>query len=456
MPKRWRALSIRDRSSNNPVPTIQACSPSPGTAADGRRHVRLDGMTRLTNWAGNVTFAAEVLHQPRTVSELQALVAGSDRVRVLGTGHSFNLIADTDDTLISIRELPRVVEVDAATDTVRVGGGVRYGELTAILDEHGYALENLGSLPHISVAGACATGTHGSGDRNQVLASAVTAQQLVTADGELMELTRSDKDFLGCVIGLGGLGVVTELSLALVPRYEIYQYVYDELSLAVLCDNFDEITTSAYSISLFTRWQDGIIDQTWLKSSQPRPAGTFFGAAVAELARHPVPGQDPRFTSQQLGVVGPWQQRLPHFRLEFTPSSGDEIQSEYFVAREHAAAALRAVHELGSLMAPVLQVAEIRTVAADELWISPSYQEDRVALHFTWISDRRRVDPVLAELERVLAPFDAVPHWAKLFLTEPARLAELHPRLADFAALVRRFDPAGKFANDFVRRYVLG
>ncbi len=412
-------------------------------------------MTRLTNWAGNITFAADRLHQPRTVDELQALVAASEQVRVLGTGHSFNLIADTDDTLISIRELPRVVQLDTARNTVRVGGGVRYGELTAILDDHGYALANLGSLPHISVAGACATGTHGSGDRNQALAGAVTAQQLVTADGELIELTRADKDFAGCVVALGSLGVVTELSLALVPRFEIYQYVYDDLALDVLCDNFDEITASAYSVSLFTRWQNGIIDQVWLKSSHSRPAAPFFGAPVAEDARHPVPGQDPSFTSQQLGVGGSWQHRLPHFRLEFTPSSGDELQSEYFVAREDAVAALRAVHELGELLAPALQIAEIRTVAADELWTSPFYQQDRVALHFTWISDRAVVDPVVAELERVLAPFDAVPHWAKLFLTAPDRLAELHPRLADFAALTRKFDPDGTFANDFVRRFVL-
>jgi xylitol oxidase len=414
-------------------------------------------VTRLTNWAGTISFSTDTLHRPSTLAELQELVAGNDRVRTLGTGHSFNPIADcaAGGLLVSLDRLPRTIELDTTAGTVTVGGGVRYGELTAAVAPSGLALANLGSLPHISVAGACATGTHGSGDGNRVLADAVQAFTLLTADGSLVRLDRTDPDFTGTVIGLGRLGVVVELTLQLVPGYQLHQYVYDDLPLSTLTEQFDAIVGAGYSVSLFSRWQHDRIDQVWLKSSTPRPAGEpFFGALPATTARHPVPGGDPAYTTEQFGVPGPWHQRLPHFRLEFTPSSGAEIQSEYFVGRQHAGAAIEVLHGLAELMAPVLQVAEIRTVAADQLWLSPCYRTDRVALHFTWTDDPDRVRPVLRELEARLADLAAVPHWAKMFEIEPARLAALHPRLADFGALIERFDPAGKFGNAWTRRFL--
>jgi xylitol oxidase len=411
-------------------------------------------MAVLTNWAGNITFSTDVLHQPASLVELQALVAANEQVRVLGSGHSFNLIADTDQALVSIRGLPPVIELDTLNARVRVGGGVRYGELTGVLDRAGFALPNLGSLPHISVAGACATGTHGSGTSNQVLAAAVQGQTLVMADGEIVELGPATQDFAGSVIGLGSLGVVTDLTLGLVPAFEIRQYVYDGLSFGALTENFAAITETAYSFSIFTDWQSAC--QVWLKSRTERAAGDFFDAQPADGQRHPIPGEDGSTATEQFGVPGPWQARLPHFRLEFTPSNGEEIQSEYFVARADALAAIEAVHSMGDQLAPVLQVSEIRAIAADELWISPCYQQDRVALHFTWVRDQPAVEPVVRELEARLAPFSAVPHWGKYFHLTPACLAELHPRLADFAQLVRRYDPSGVFANDFIRTFVLG
>lgn len=414
-------------------------------------------MSRLTNWAGNIGFSTDTLHQPSTLAELQALVAGNDRVRTLGTGHSFNPIADCapGGVLVSLGRLPRTVELDPAAGTVRVGGGVRYGELTAAVAPSGLALANLGSLPHISVAGACATGTHGSGDGNRVLADAVQGFTLLTADGSLVRLDDTDPDFAGTVIGLGRLGVVVELTLRLVPGFQIHQYVYDDLALNTLTEQFDAIVGAGYSVSLFSRWRHDRIDQVWLKSLTARPAGEpFFGALPAGTARHPVPDGNPAYTTEQFGVPGSWHQRLPHFRLEFTPSSGAELQSEYFVGRQHAAAAIELLRGLAELMAPVLQIAELRTVAADLLWLSPCYQSDRVALHFTWIDDADRVRPVLRELEARLADLNAVPHWAKMFELEPAELAALHPRLADFGGLIERFDPAGKFGNAWTGRYL--
>ena len=410
----------------------------------------------MRNWAGNIEFQARQLLRPTSVAKVQSMVASSDKVRVLGSGHSFNAIADTTGDQISLHDLPPLVEVDSTAATVRVSGGVRYGDVAALIDEHGFALRNMGSLPHIAIAGATATGTHGSGDGNGVLATSVAALQLVTADGDRVELTRDDADFNDVIIGLGSIGVVTALTLDLVPTYQLHQYVYGELDLDDVTANLDEILASAYSVSIFTRWRDHRVDGIWLKSAAPRDSGEFFGAEPAAVAAHPIPGVDPAFTTQQLGVPGPWYQRLPHFRLEFTPSNGDELQSEYFVDRIHGPDALRALDELGPILAPVLLTSEIRSIARDHLGISPANGRDRLALHFTWVRDSAAVAPVLDEIERRLAPFDAVPHWGKVFRTTPQRLAELHPRLADFAALVRRYDPAAKLANDFTTRFVRG
>ncbi len=412
-------------------------------------------MAAVTNWAGNIVFSAAELARPTSVAELQRLVAAGDQVRVLGTGHSFNAVADTAGTLVSVQDLPKVLELDRDAATVRVGAGVRYGELTAFLEQNSFALPNLGSLPHISVAGACATGTHGSGDANQVLAAAVRAQQVVNAAGELIEITASDTDFSGSVVALGALGVVTELTLALVPSFRIRQYAYDHLNFADLTEHFDEITGSAYSFSVFSLWRGQSAGQIWLKSKDIRDNGPFFSARPADGPRHPLPDGDAGASTEQGGVEGPWQQRLPHFRLEFTPSNGAEIQSEYFVDRSLAGPAIEAIRSMSDQLAPVLMVGEIRTVAADELWISPCYQRDRVAFHFTWTLDETALAPVVRELEARLAEFDAVPHWGKYFFTPPARLTELHPRLSDFAELVRRHDPVGKFANDYVLTNVL-
>jgi len=405
----------------------------------------------IRNWAGTVTYTPTELHRPTSVAELQQLVAGQPRVKALGTGHSFNRVADTDGALVSVRDLPPVLELDTAGEQLRVGAGIRYGELGGYLDERGRALPNLGSLPHISVGGACATGTHGSGDANQVLAAAVTALQLVTADGELVELAADDPDFAGCVIGLGALGVVTALTLRTVPAFQLRQYVYDGLPLDALAGHLDEVFGAGYSVSAFTRWQDGLA-QVWVKSRDERPGGDWFGAVPADGPRHPIAGEDPVAATEQLGVEGAWRHRLPHFRLEFTPSAGEEIQSEYFVPREHAPAVIGELRAIAELLAPALLVSELRTIAADELWLSPAYGQPRVAFHFTWRRDEPLVGGLLPELESRLAPYGAVPHWGKRFDTPPARLAELHPRLADFAALAGRYDPTGKFGNDFSRQ----
>jgi xylitol oxidase len=385
------------------------------------------------------------------------VVAGSTHARALGTGHSFNRIADTTGDLISTASLPPVADIDSAAATVTAGAGVRYGDLARRLNAAGWALPNLGSLPHISVAGACATATHGSGDRNRNLPAAVRAVELVTADGGLLTLDAgADADrFPGAVVALGALGVVTTLALDLVPAFDVRQYVYDDLPADQLTSHFDEIMGAAYSVSVFTGWQGARHSQVWLKhrdgDPDAFPAGRpWHGARPADGPRHPVPGMSPATTTVQGGIPGPWHERLPHFRLGFTPSSGTELQTEYLLPRRAAVPAIEAVTGLGELLAPVLQISEIRTVAADEAWLSTAYRQDSVAIHFTWVLDPGAVRPVVAAVEKELVPLGARPHWGKVSGMAPRAVRARYPRWDDFRALARALDPAGKFRNDFI------
>ncbi|MGC4808504.1 FAD-binding protein [Micromonospora sp. DT233] len=405
------------------------------------------------NWAGNVRYAAARRHRPSSVDELRRLVAGSERVRAVGSGHSFNRFGDTVGDLVSLAGLPPTVEVDPRRRRVTVAAAVRYGDLATQLHAAGYALPTMASLPHISVAGAVATATHGSGNDIGNLATAVAALELVTADGDLLTVRReADGDrFAGMVVGLGALGVVTRVTLDVVPAFDVRQYVRLDLPRPAL----DEAFASAYSVSLFTDWRGGRIGQVWRKqlADAPPPAADWLGTTAAAGPVHPVPGMPTENCTAQLGEPGPWHDRLPHFRLGFTPSSGDELQSEYHLPRAAAAEALAALDPVAERIAEVLQVCELRTVAADELWLSPQYRRDSLAVHFTWVDDADAVAPVLAEVEGRLAPFTPRPHWGKVFTLDPAAVAAAYPRHADFLALLREADPAGKFRTPLLDRY---
>lgn len=405
----------------------------------------------LTNWAGNIVYTAAEVHRPASVEALRAVVEKSTAVRALGSGHSFNEIADpgAGGVLLRLDALPAEVDVDTAARTVRVGGGVRYAELARRVHAHGLALPNMASLPHISVAGSVATGTHGSGMANGPLAAAVREVELVTADGSTTRIGRGDARFGGAVTSLGALGVVTALTLDLEPAYEVEQHLFTELSLDGL--EFETVAGAAYSVSLFTDWRDPGFRQVWLKRRTDQALPEFPWAVPAKVALHPVPGMPAENCTEQFGVPGPWHERLPHFRAEFTPSSGAELQSEYLLPRECALEALHAADRIRETVAPVLQTCEVRTVAADEQWLSPSHGRDTVALHFTWIEDTAAVLPVVRRLEEALESFDPRPHWGKVFAAPAAALRARYPRLDDFRALVRELDPAGKFTNAFVR-----
>jgi xylitol oxidase len=411
-----------------------------------------------TNWSGNYSYRATQVNRPGSVEQLQELVARARRIRAVGSRHSFTAIGDSDE-LVALDRLPGGISVDHAARTVSVPGHTTYAELAQALNREGVALNNMASLPHISVAGAVATATHGSGDGKGNLATAVREMEMVTADGELLAADAAMRDFDGLVVGLGALGLVTRLSLAVEPFYEMRQRVFEGLPWESLFTHFDQITAAGESVSVFHRFGERT-EQVWVKrraeeeraDEAPRD---LFGAEAATISVHPVLGGDPVNCTEQLGIVGPWSERLPHFRSGFTPSAGEELQSEFFVARTDAVAAVQAVRRLAGAIVPLLLVSELRTIAADALWLSPHHGRDSLGIHFTWRRRPVEVEPVVAQIEAVLAPFAARPHWGKVFTAGATAIAPSYPRMDDFRRLRERMDPGGSFMNDWLRRRVL-
>ncbi len=412
----------------------------------------------INNWAGNLTYSTTNVFEPRTVSEVQDTIRKCKKVKALGTRHCFNRIADSSENLLSTKFLNEISPIDSTSRTITVGAGIRYGEFCKQLHDQGFAIHNLASLPHISVAGACATATHGSGMANGNLATPVSAIEMVTASGEVVRLSKEkDPDtFFGAVVGLGALGVITKVTLDLVPAFMVRQDVYLNLPVAQLENHFDEIMSSGYSVSLFHDWQTENINQVWIKrevrdgellSAEPE----FFGARLADRNVHPIIEISAENCTEQMGVPGPWYDRLPHFKMGFTPSSGEELQAEYFVPRQHAVEAIKAVSTLRDEIKPVLMITEIRAIDADNLWMSPCYHQPSIAIHFTLKQDNEGVNALLPKIEEKLAPLGVKPHWGKLFTIPPSVLQTRYEKIADFRRLINQYDPEGKFRNEFIQ-----
>ncbi len=408
------------------------------------------------NWAGNLTFSTNRLYSPASVEEVRHVVTSCAKLRALGSRHSFNTIADSTQNQISLVKLDEI-SLDEKAHTVTVGAGITYGKMAPVIDARGYALHNLASLPHISIAGAIATATHGSGVHNGNLATAVSALEIVTADGETLHLSRAKdgEHFLAAVVGLGSLGVVTRVTLDVQPTYQVAQSVYQNLSLDHLKTHLEEIFSSGYSVSVFTDWQNHMASQLWIKrrlvpGGKNEWAPEYFGAKLATEKLHPLAGHDAESCTEQQGIPGPWYERLPHFRMNFTPSSGKELQTEYLIPRSRAYEAILAVETLRDRITPHLFITELRTIASDDLWMSTAYKRDSLAIHFTWKPEWPEVSQVLPLIEKQLEPFAARPHWGKLFTVPPAELQSRYPRLAEFEAMLKRYDPKGKFRNEFI------
>jgi xylitol oxidase len=418
---------------------------------------------KLTNWAGNYQYSTDNLHPLTSIEQVRKFVEVHDSLKVLGTRHCFNGIADSTHALISLKSMDQVVALDPKARTVTVEAGMNYGQLCPYLHDKGFALHNLASLPHISIAGACATATHGSGIKNGNLATAVAALELVTAKGDVLTFSR-DKDgdtFLGAVVNLGALGVVTKVTLDIQPTFMMRQDVYEDLPLAQVTDHFESIVSSGYSVSLFTDWQNKRINEVWVKRRVEKgdtldAKAAFYGARPATKNLHPIAELAAENCTEQMGVPGPWHERLPHFRMGFTPSSGKELQSEYFVSRQNAVEAILAIERLRDTVSPHLLISELRTVDADQLWMSPCYKRPSVAIHFTWKPEWDSVRKLLPIVENELARYEVRPHWGKLFAVEPAQLRSRYEKLSEFKDLLKEHDPHGKFRNEFVTKALYG
>ncbi len=406
----------------------------------------------MRNWSGQVEFSGTELRTPTSTTELQLLIAGSHRIRAIGTAHSFNDFADTSGIHVSLAGLSSDISIDDRQEVAWIPAGMRYGDAARVLDERGLAFHNMASLGHISVGGSVATGTHGSGDRNPTLAAMVYGIEMVTATGDIVTITHEQNPELlpGVIVGLGAVGVVTKVAVRVQPRFEIRQYVFDGINRETLASSFDAIFSAAYSVSYFTTWDDRGDGQVWMKRrtgvDAPWSDTKWLGGTVATEKKHPLPGHDALHCTEQGGVVGAWHDRLPHFRLDFTPSSGDELQTEYLLPRGSIASVLRELETLAPKIAPVLHVSEVRTMCADDLWLSGAYGRDTVGIHFTWRTVPE-VKQVLPALEELLGGHAGRPHWGKLYAADPARIRSRYARFDEFVTLAERMDPEHKFRN---------
>lgn len=411
----------------------------------------------ITNWSRNIIYKAPRYEEPADLMALQQLVAQVPHLRVLGSRHCFNEIADSDACLVSLRKMKRILDINSANRTVTVEGGITYGELSPVLHQKGWALANLASLPHISIAGAIATATHGSGINNQNLSSAVIGMELVMQDGSLLQINQHKNAHLlpAARVHLGALGVIGSITLRIEPAYDVSQSVWFLPGLDQVKENLTAVFSSGYSVSLFTDWHSADANTLWVKSRtdqayRAEQIASLLGIEQARKNIHPLPGLSAENCTGQMGKPGPWHERLPHFKMGFTPSNGEELQSEYFVPLAKAKEAIDAIEGIAEQIHPLLYISELRTVAEDRNWLSPCYHRDSLALHFTWKPLQEQVIKVLPVIESVLAPFGPRPHWGKLFTLPSETLTKAYPETEAFKAAIQELDPAGKFRNKWI------
>lgn len=438
-------------------PQLMSCSNNTAETTQTAEAVQVG----RTNWAGNYTYSTDNLVAPKTVEELQDLVKSYKKAKGLGTMHCFNGIADSKFNQISTAALNKVISLDKENQTITVESGIKYGEFCEYLDKNGFALHNLASLPHISVAGACSTSTHGSGISNGSLATAAIALEMVNGKGEVVTLTKEKnrEEFLMAIVSLGALGIITKVTLQVQPTFKMKQVVYQNMPMSALEKDFEKIMASGYSVSLFTDWKNKNVSEVWIKVKSDDVktfAPEFYGAKLATKNLHPIASADPINCTDQMGVDGTWYERMPHFKMGFMPSSGKELQAEYFVNIKDAYAAFMAVEKLNEKVAPLLFITEIRTIAADDIPMSPFYKKTCLAIHFTWKQEVDAVMALLPEVEKALGPFGARPHWGKVFTLQPHVLQARIEKLNEFKALMLKHDPEGKFRNDFIETNLFG
>lgn len=411
----------------------------------------------MQNWARNLTFSESEFLEIDSFSQLQEVVNTSSRVKVLATGHSFSPIADTEGKLISLKKLDSSIYIDSVNQTVSVSAGTSYAQLARYLEENGWALENLASLGEITIAGAIMTATHGSGSANSVLSNAVVEIEMVLASGEKLLLNEQNiAEFKGFIVSIGALAVFTRLKLRIVKSFSIKQIVYENITSKSVAQHFDEIFDAAYSVSYFNNWARDSSGQIWMKFLSDKDISTLaknaFGGNLAVANQHPVKVNDPSTCTEQMGVTGKWLYRLPHFKLDSSPASGDEVQTEYLVDRKYVKEYIGELSAIGDEIASRVYATEIRTIKADDLWLSGAYQRPTVGFHFTW-KKSADIENFLPKIEQILGQYNGRPHWGKLFSTDKDQLISRYPKFSDFQKLLKKYDPNGKFRNQFIDRY---
>jgi len=417
-------------------------------------------MAQEQNWSLNHTFVAARIHRPESIDAARRLVESAPKIHAVGSRHSFNAVADSPGYMIDLGAIDPNFVLDRAAMTVTLGANTQYGPLLAWLQSQGYALPNTASLPHITVIGAVATGTHGSGDALGTLSTSVAALEWIAPDGSLVEMRRGQPEFDGAVVALGALGIVTRVTLDILPTFDLRQDAFADVPWERILAEFDAISSAAYSFSLITKWSGPTVDRLWLKTvvvgGEPGEVPARWGTPTAFPL---VPGgaQDDinAFTTPFGGIPGPWSERLPHFRPDGPPGSMVQVQSEYMLPRPNAVAAMTALRGIADRIDAHLMATEVRTMAADSLWLSPAHGHDTLALHFTW-EHRPEIAAITREVEDLLLPLGGRPHWGKIIHARADRLAPLYPKLADFRALAARCDPTGKFRNAFLDAHIFG
>jgi alditol oxidase len=417
-------------------------------------------MTREHNWADNYTFSAAHIHRPVSVDEVRSIVARSSRIRAIGARHSFNGIADSPGDLIDLGGIDPDIFIDLERRTVTVGAGTNYGVLASYLHRAGWALHNMASLPHVSVAGATATGTHGSGDRLGNLSTAVAALDIVSATGDLITIRRGDPDFDGVVVSLGAFGIVTRVTLDIQPAFDMRQDAFEGLPWATVLSDIDAVMSAGYSVSLMTSWSGPTVTRLWIKTRlmgdalETVSAAHLGATAAARASARATPEAMQRLNP--FGMPGPWSERLPHFRPDVVPGPAGHLQSEYMVPRSQATAAIAKLRAIGDRIDRLLWGTEIRSMTGDALWLSPAYGDDCVSIHFSWQRELDAVQAITAEIEAMLLPLGARPHWGKIVHADSEQLAPLYPKLPAFRELAQSYDPGGKFRNEFIDKHVFG
>jgi xylitol oxidase len=411
----------------------------------------------VKNWAGNLTFSAKEFIEIDNISKLQQVVSNSQGVKVLATGHSFNAIGDTKYTLISLKNLSNGIEIDSQNAQALIPAGMSYADAARYLESNGWAFSNMASLGEVTIAGAISTGTHGSGSNNGVLSTSVVGLEIVLGSGELITIDESNsEEFAGFVISLGSLGVFTKIKMKIVPSFSVKQFVYENIGIQAVAENFDTVFNSAYSVSYFSNWAKNSTGQIWMKflddSSSDNLSDNWLGANQAKAKQHPVKINNPDPCTDQLGISGKWLYRLPHFKLDSSPASGDEVQTEYLVDRKYVNEYIQDLRTIGDEIAPRVYATEIRTIKSDELWLSGAYQRETVGFHFTWKKSDTLVD-FLPRIEEILGKHDGRPHWAKLFSVKSDELSARYPKYSNFEALLKKYDPKKKFRNKFIDQY---